>query len=338
MPNPAQMLSNVATEGVVLGIDESAKMEIEETEEEYSFQCSFPNEEELTMNGTMDSNEMIQSVMFLVKEEDSFKKHFYSYELEHFEEDARNGLNGNYKQMSVSALKMQAHLAQAVNILYPFSFDSTKLDMDSFQNAMYLVLLSRDRDRIINGWKYSYYWSDEDSACVLKAEYIKSNSLGIEIDENVMDVDKSYWNYEQAVDEFGDAVSDGFIVGEFSGSFSNTTTPSSDLLVYTYFDGEDMAIRLLEYSSTKATYTSSEAEDIILKAKIDDVVYEYSLSGTEPNDDVVLLNYMNDDYVPLIQAIYDGKEVSCLVYIGSSKYNFKVYGDGFAEQYNNYYK
>ena len=45
----------------------------------------------------------------------------------------------------------------------------------------------------------------------------------------------SRWTVDYTQDEFGDDTDNAFVVGKFSGQFSNTATAGSDLTVYVYY-------------------------------------------------------------------------------------------------------
>lgn len=104
------------------------------------------------------------------------------------------------------------------------------------------------------------------------------------------------WMIDQVVDEFGDEAEgeNPVLKTPITGDFSNTATSKAKLVGILFVQKVSQkfvpSFRLMEYGSSKATYLSSEADEIILKTKI-----------------------------------------GCVIYIGNSKYNFTVSGNGFAE-------
>jgi hypothetical protein len=146
------------------------------------------------------------------------------------------------------------------------------------------------------------------------------------------------WGIQQTVDEFGDVTEDSetVLASEIQGDFSNTATASSDLNVIVRFAKKPTSshyfaqVVLLEYGDTPATYLSSDA--MTMKVKIGDEVTDYELTGESPNDSLFL--GMDDfdfgaDF--LLNELYNGNDLRCIVYIGSSQYNFTVESGNFAE-------
>lgn len=171
----------------------------------------------------------------------------------------------------------------------------------------------------------------------------------------------SNWKIMYYVDEFGDPSSDGYIVGDFTGNFSNSATTNSDLraLVYihpsTVGSGYNISFRLAEYGNHVATYTKYDL--LNLSYKINGEVYGVELMGTTPNGDLYLFDYYayEDDSLAAYNKT-DRKtafdtffntlkentgEISCLITIGDmnsiyssvggSTYRFKIEGYGLAE-------
>ena len=142
---------------------------------------------------------------------------------------------------------------------------------------------------------------------------------------------KSNWKIDYYVDEFGDKTTDSFAVGSFTGTFSNSATTGSDLTVLVYLDPsypDYTQIRLLEYSSHKATFTSSDK--LTLKTK--------DSSGNTKSYD--MMYYSGDLYCTdgeLRRAIENNEELSIVISeerksgsIGST-YKFKIDNLGLAE-------
>lgn len=170
------------------------------------------------------------------------------------------------------------------------------------------------------------------------------------------------WEIDYAVDDFGDPTEQVYIRSmPISGKFSNTATTDSDLTAVLFFepyftnpsnytlnskgnietiDGNArscLSFRLLEYGKQKATYLDSE--DMVLKFKIGDDSFSTNLYGNAPNDDLFFGflegGYKDEDQMMIrwINALRFGKEVKCVIEIGSSKYSFSIDGEGFIEAY-----
>ena len=79
----------------------------------------------------------------------------------------------------------------------------------------------------------------------------------------IIDKLKGNWEIGYYVDDFGDKTNDSYVIGTFTGTFSNSATSGSRLTVYVYLDPvypSITQIRLLEYGSSKATFLSSERQ------------------------------------------------------------------------------
>lgn len=137
------------------------------------------------------------------------------------------------------------------------------------------------------------------------------------------------WSIGAPVDEFGDVVEGGqlYIQTEFSGDFSNTATSSSELKGYLFMSQAnkglfDIYFNLLEYGDTPAVYYESDVnEGIVLRTKINETVREYYLIGNPPNGALMIDVGDGSFYDDL--ANNDG-EMKCVIYIGSSQYNFTI--------------
>ncbi|MBR3752544.1 MAG: hypothetical protein IKK50_05370 [Ruminiclostridium sp.] len=141
------------------------------------------------------------------------------------------------------------------------------------------------------------------------------------------------WEAIYETDEFGDVAENAEIVlrSPIVGDFSNTATNSSELGGYVFIDafpGADhyyVVFRLQEYGDMPITYTSSEAEEIVLKTKVGDKISEYSLLGVAPNSDLVLGTDNVTDGDEVYASLCNGNDVRCIITIGSSQYNFTIY-------------
>ena len=141
------------------------------------------------------------------------------------------------------------------------------------------------------------------------------------------------WEVSYYVDDFGDPTDNAYLRGVFSGTFSNTATSSSPLTVVVYYnlDYAVFSFRLLEYDDVPATYTSSEAENIVFKIKTaDGVISEGTLSGSEPNGDLFLRNSL-PVCDKVLDALQKGEDVRCIIEFSRSKYNFTMAGVDFPD-------
>ena len=153
----------------------------------------------------------------------------------------------------------------------------------------------------------------------------------------------SFWTTEFMVDDFGDKTDVACLRGITTGVFSNTATASSDLTVVVFMNPavsndkmiSSFAFHLLEYNETPATYIAGD--NLTIKIKIGDTVYEDVLKGTPPNGDLLLMNganYSSEVYKQMYNALLKEKDIRCIIEIGSSKYNFTVAGSGFVATAN----
>jgi len=151
-------------------------------------------------------------------------------------------------------------------------------------------------------------------------------------------VSATIWSVQQTVDEFGDVTADSATVIEapISGDFSNTATASSELSGYVRFakkpnsDHYIAQFVLLEYNDTPATYTSGDK--LTMKVKIGDTVTDFKLTGEVPNGSL-FLGVPDFDYAAdyLFDELYLGWDLRCIIYIGSSQYNFTIECSNFVE-------
>lgn len=145
------------------------------------------------------------------------------------------------------------------------------------------------------------------------------------------------WIIDQSVDEFGDKTEGDAPVLKtpITGDFSNTATASSTLSGALFIQKVSQkyvaAFRLLEYGNTPATYLSSEEDELILKTKVGDEVKEFNLFGTAPNGDLYLGALNDEDGNWFVDTLCGGNDIKCVIYIGSSKYNFTISSNGFSD-------
>lgn len=141
----------------------------------------------------------------------------------------------------------------------------------------------------------------------------------------------SSWEIDHYVDDFGDKTESSYLRGTFKGKFSNSATTGSNLTVHFYYESSLLcSIRLLEYDSHKATFTTSD--DVYFKFKVDDKEYSIELVTLSYGDDLHFTS-SNSAFSVLKKALLDGKEIKCV--IKGTKYgdtyNFTIDGIGFKE-------
>lgn len=147
------------------------------------------------------------------------------------------------------------------------------------------------------------------------------------------------WSVPTIVDEFGDPIEseDKVIAYSFSGDFSNTATKSSLLTgVVSFYDtrqeyntlkNKAIFFELNEYGDTPITFYNGD--QILLKTKIDNEIETYELSGTPPTSNLYLDSFQIGPAQPYSnERLYDvlctGKDIRCIITIGSSQYNFTI--------------
>lgn len=145
------------------------------------------------------------------------------------------------------------------------------------------------------------------------------------------------WVIDQPVDEFGDKVEGENLILKtpIAGTFSNTATTQSTLggvlFVSTISEKFVPSFRLMEYGNSKATYLSSEADEITLSTKVGDEVKSFQLFGSAPNGDLYLGLLNDEDGNWFADTLCSGNDIKCVIYIGSSKYNFTISSNGFVD-------
>lgn len=165
---------------------------------------------------------------------------------------------------------------------------------------------------------------DTDEKAAAQSEKETNSSEEIDLDDMV-------WISRQEEDEFGDVKEDGKIILEtlIEGTFSNTATADSELKGYIFVEPRKnnhkvFVFRLMEYGKSPATFTSSEAENITLKTKINDETEEYKLFGAAPTSDLALGFDNIADGDGIFTALCNGNDVKCIISIGSSEYKFTI--------------
>lgn len=144
------------------------------------------------------------------------------------------------------------------------------------------------------------------------------------------------WYFSQIVDEFGDVVKDGekSLCVNFSGDFSNTATTKDNLTGSFSFRKNNAhyiaEISLLEYGNTPITYNTNDK--ICIKTKIVDNTSEYLLTGESPKGNLFLGANPHDYSADIVfNELYNGSDIRCIIYIGSSQYNFTLTSKNFSK-------
>lgn len=157
--------------------------------------------------------------------------------------------------------------------------------------------------------------------------------------------ESTVWEIKYFTDDFGDPTEDTYLVSHAYGTFSNSVTTDSDLEVVVFFNPacadddyiSSFVFRLYEYETTKAVYYSDE--ELSIKIKVGDTVYEQELYGTAPSGDLYIFNGAGwpleaPCYMPMYEALVKGEDVRCIIKIGSDTYSFTLRGEDFADQAN----
>lgn len=144
---------------------------------------------------------------------------------------------------------------------------------------------------------------------------------------------QSDWTLDYYVDDFGDKGSDAYVRGYFTGTFSNSATAGSKLVVYIYLDksSNSVEIKLVEYGTHIATFSSSDT--ITLKTKdASGATKSYSLiysSGALYSFSSELVSAILNNSTLQFNIVAKSKYSSI-----SDTYNFKVNNAGLKELYN----
>ncbi len=138
---------------------------------------------------------------------------------------------------------------------------------------------------------------------------------------------KSNWKIDYYVDSFGDYTDDSYVIGTFTGTFSNSATNGSDLTVYVYLDPKfpnSITIRLLEYGNYKANFSSKDK--ILISTKDSSGSIDSYYGNTEVYD--------GDLYVQessLRQAIEENEELKFDITVGNNEYRFTTDNIGLSD-------
>lgn len=150
----------------------------------------------------------------------------------------------------------------------------------------------------------------------------------------------SLWETYYYVDDFNQPTEDGYICNStyFLGTFSNSATTDSNLLVNVVVDEVDIAFFLYEYGSNLVKNNSSSYDDLynITMRTADGT--DLSFTGTMfCGDDRI---FIDPDFIPqVVSALSQEGNTMTSFYIENAErtvnnYLFTVISNNFAEQYN----
>lgn len=239
-------------------------------------------------------------------------------------------------QETLSKLKKVADVENSINMIGTVTIDSEPLITEALTK---FNALSEDEQNLV---------SEECCAALVTAQIALLKIVA-----------SMHWKVDYTVDQFGDKTDNGYVIGTFSGKFSNTATSGSDLTVFVYYFpfSHSFAFRLAEYGNHIATYSKNDL--INLSIKIGGEVYSVECYGMAPNGDAYFgsTNAYEDSTLRSINgsnrsAVYDlflstlldhTETISCSIVIGdideivlhsggASKYTFEIDGNGFSEQ------
>ncbi len=143
-----------------------------------------------------------------------------------------------------------------------------------------------------------------------------------------------HWKKAFYIDEFGDLTDEWYLSGVFHGTFSNSATSGSDLVAAFYFDQnldsatfDNFRIRLIEYSKHIANLSRYSEDEITIKVKTPDAVYECNPYYIEGDD--LYIKRGDKIFAPIIDNLNSNTEISILVEtLSGSRYTFKIDGNG----------
>lgn len=152
--------------------------------------------------------------------------------------------------------------------------------------------------------------------------------------------EESLWETYYYVDDFNQPTEDGYICNStyFLGTFSNSATTDSNLLVNVVVDEVDIAFFLYEYGNNLVKNNSSSYDDLynITMRTADGT--DLSFTGTMfCGDDRI---FIDPDFIPqVVSALSQEGNTMTSFYIENAErtinnYLFTVISNNFAEQYN----
>ena len=160
------------------------------------------------------------------------------------------------------------------------------------------------------------------------------------------------WTVEEYVDDFGDPIGEECLKTVSEGTYSDSTSQESDLTAVLSLDPLCSAFLITLVDEDNAAVKFHSNDDIILKFKVDDVISEHHLSHvslseyfdyTDERTDIIVDEMtesadtpMVTAYAQLLEWLKEETDVRCVIYIGDSKYNFTISGDGYSESMDSY--
>lgn len=152
----------------------------------------------------------------------------------------------------------------------------------------------------------------------------------------------STWSIEYFVDDFGRATDEPYVIGSFSGTFSNSAATNSELTGYVYVERYNDGDNVIEgVSFDLREYGSYQVKNIISKDKYytvqilednENVISERAIMKSEGN----ALCIWKDNSNVVVEAIKNNSKLTFRIdeEDGMDSYLFTVDCSGFAEMYN----
>ena len=171
----------------------------------------------------------------------------------------------------------------------------------------------------------------KDEIAEKEAEEAKKAEAQAKIDA----VFDSSWTKDAYVDNFGDPTDQYYMKGTFEGTFSNSATTDSDLLVYMfcktgyYASDETFSFRLVEYGDHIAQIY--EDDKVTVSVKINGNVFTDKADFIYDND--IHISMRNDIFFEVLKNLDAGKSIPCYIEVQSSfgntsRYNFTIKANG----------
>lgn len=188
--------------------------------------------------------------------------------------------------------------------------------------------------------EYSTTEHIENGSSVLNDSKLAQNSSVISKDDTSSKLesskDKSKWELDYYVDEFGDKTNEKYVKSTVIGSFSNTATDDSLLVVYMMIDSNYIAFKLYEYGDNLVKNSYSNSVSYAISTKNNDGEKK-SFSGemrAESGDRVIINTYSNDRFIGMLKNSEKIKFVVINEDRPSSVYNFELDCTGLDECYD----
>lgn len=175
--------------------------------------------------------------------------------------------------------------------------------------------------------------SNETSA---EEEKTQNNESSAEPEE-IAEQEAHIWEKYYYVDNFDEPTDEGYIINStyFVGTFSNSATTKSELLVSVIVDETNIAFFLYEYGWSQAKNSSSRYDNVFNITMRTDDGTDYTFTGTMYRGSDRL--FINTAYVPtVITALSQGSSTSFYIEDTdrtSTNYLFTITSGNFAKQY-----